>query len=304
MSELVDIPLDERYALQNTSLLPRRSYNTQPDQTLPTHADKSLEAYWDTRAWIELVGTTEPTSGHRPIAAQVLALDYNEAKEIVETYVLNAEASPRSSMLYYEYVPCRSSLPWVSPKGLIRVPLQVVDAQETVGSQPTRESDEPDKRETKDALRNILDWTRLPVERVRALIGTSRSSFYHWLRGGTPSEKFEARILRLVTLLESVHVTREPSEVREWLETGSPSPMELIGDERWEEAFALVTSNTLRVKWLKPGEEEQTLIEDEGQYSEARAAVLRSFALPAEIEVPAESRRTVMEYTGLEDYET
>jgi hypothetical protein len=80
--------------------------------------------------------------------------------------------------------------------------------------------------------------------------------------------------------------------------------MELIGDERWEEAFALVTSNTLRVKWLKPGEEEQTLIEDEGQYSEARAAVLRSFALPAEIEVPAESRRTVMEYTGLEDYET
>lgn len=84
-----------------------------------------------------------------------------------------------------------------------------------------------------EALQQVAQWTRLPVDDLAALFGASRRSIYNWLDGKPISEDTASSIVHCREHLRTIAGTRDPFFLRAWLHEGDPSPFNLIQTKDW-----------------------------------------------------------------------
>jgi hypothetical protein len=125
-------------------------------------------------------------------------------------------------------------------------------------------------------LRQLVETTRLPAERLGQMLGASRRTIYNWLSNRPIRDDAQARIFRLHDSLSPVAATRDPLLVREWLLRGDPPPAELAADEQWTHLQDLVSS---QAGSIQPVEGEATPLagEPHAESSNVLRAVLLAF---------------------------
>jgi hypothetical protein len=130
------------------------------------------------------------------------------------------------------------------------------------------------------ALNDLAEWTRLPIEELGSLLGASRRSFYNWRAGKQVSKDFRERILTARNILEPIASTRDPIFVRQWMNSGSPSPASLLREQRWHELERAAAASVAPVPAVQqPSTENANVIDEpEGYAPEAREALLAGFA--------------------------
>jgi hypothetical protein len=93
-------------------------------------------------------------------------------------------------------------------------------------------------------LEDLANWTGLPNDQLGFAVGASRRSIYNWRQGAPVSADAEDRILRVHARLQPMAARQAPAMLRTWLQTGDPSPFQLLHEERWEEFDRLLATAT------------------------------------------------------------
>jgi hypothetical protein len=91
------------------------------------------------------------------------------------------------------------------------------------------------------AFTELAGWLGIGKVATAALLGVSRGTTIAWKRGGAPQPANERRLNRTHTVVKTLIRRMGLPEARNWLESGTPSPLELLGDGDFE-AFDKVAS--------------------------------------------------------------
>lgn len=136
-------------------------------------------------------------------------------------------------------------------------------------------------RDVHSELRLLIEWTRLPVERLGELVGASRRTIYNWLGDRPIREEAQSRIFRLHDGIAAIAESRDPVLVRDWLLRGDPSPATLAAGERWDEFEARVREEMAPLHPIEQFPEEEDR-EPRAESSEVLRAALVAFSTTAD----------------------
>jgi hypothetical protein len=132
-------------------------------------------------------------------------------------------------------------------------------------------------------LGQLKTGTQLPASNLADLLMVSRRTLYNWLAGEKVSPTNFERIVDVKTCLEPLMRRWRPTQLRVWLESGDPSPLELARRRDWDEFLESVTDAsrgtelTLRQTTLLDPSEASTATEVRPLTPSLRRSAISSF---------------------------